>query len=503
MTATLPTSLSFHAAEPLFNDIRELNLKKDELAPADALLEFTAQVQISENWCWSAVATSVGVYYGTGNWTQCAIATAQVNDIIFPGELNNCCATSSSSHCNVYGYLFFSLQQVGAFDYWESKKPTAETLFEILSRQRELLCLRIAWYPVASGAAHFTTICGCTNPADSDVMATLSDTIKGVGTTTLPYADFPANYLGGGQWTDTFRTRGRFGPSQYAGTGDSIVVAIDNNGNCVSIYAMHGKLFSRVGHIDPINRKVTWGNDLQFESGTQASVALDNDANCLEVHTNDGKMFYRVGKLDVCDMTVDWQAVNEYGTGDQNSVALADYGIALEVHRAGKHLYYQVGSVEDDGTITWVDYVWYGNGSSNNIAIDNHGNCVEVHAGIDATAGMLFFRVGKVDYIGSFRDTEPVSSIMWGADMQFDIGTAPAIALASTGECLVAFTGTGKDCGRILFRGGKVNATRKTVEWYPRVPFDTGERASAALNDCGKCIELHVSGQHLFSRVGR
>ena len=173
-------------------------------------------------------------------------------------------------------------------------------------------------------------------------MATVSDTIAGAGTTTLLYGDMPTRYRGGGQWTDTFRTRGRFGPNQYAGPGDSVAVAIDNNGNCISVRVDHGNLFSRVGLIDPIDKEVIWGIDIEFDSGTAASISLDNDANCIDVHTDSGKLFYRLGKLDVTNKVIEWQAINGYGTGDQNSVALADYGAAIEVHTAGNQLYYQV-----------------------------------------------------------------------------------------------------------------------------------------------------------------
>jgi hypothetical protein len=85
------------------------------------------------------------------------------------------------------------------------------------------VCLRIAW---VGGGAHFTTICGSTDPADDGVvMVTVSDTIRGAGTTTLAYADLPSRYLIGGRWTDTFLTRGRFGPGADFGPGDGAAVA--------------------------------------------------------------------------------------------------------------------------------------------------------------------------------------------------------------------------------------------------------------------------------------
>jgi hypothetical protein len=199
--------------------------------------------------------------------------------------------------------------------------------------------------------------------------------------------------------------------------------------------------------------------------------------------------------------STDSQVPIEYGTGESNSVALGDYGVAVEVHLAGNQLQFRVGSVEDDGTITWAASTSYGSGSSNSVAVDNFGNCVEVHAGSGATAGKVYYRVGKVDYLHSFQSS--VSKIDFGPDTEFDAGNAPAVTLAANGDCLVVFAGTGADAGRLLFRGGRVNTATKMIEWYPRVQYDSGERAAVAMDDSGKSVELHVSGQHLTSQVGR
>jgi hypothetical protein len=296
MGLSLPASLSLRPAEHLFGSLDVLNLESQERT---VLLPFTAQVQEYTNWCWSAVATSVGLFYGSGNWTQCAIVTEQVNSILFPGEHNDCCSTPESSHCNVDGILFFSLQQVRSLDHWESKKPSADTLFAILSGKRELVCLRIEWTD-GRGKAHFTTICGSTDPADgADVMVTVSETIRDADRTwTGRYSDLPLRYLGGGKWTDTFFTRGRFGPGAECGTADSAAVAIDNQCNCVALRVQQGKLFSRVGKVDPINKTLTWGSDTLIDTGASGAVSLDNDANCVEVHANGGKLFYRLAGAD-------------------------------------------------------------------------------------------------------------------------------------------------------------------------------------------------------------
>jgi len=492
MGPPLPKSLAFHSASALFEEFESRSLELRERISGSALLNYTAQQQAKDNWCWSAVATSVGLFYGTGNWTQCAITSEQVNRLMNPGEHNDCCATPGSETCNVYGYLFYSLQQVHSCDHWESDKPTAASLFSILSRQMELLCLRIEW---TGGGAHFTTICGCSDPADGDPMVTVSDTIRGAGTTTLAYADLPSQYLGGGQWTDTFYTRGQLGPADDAGSGSAAAVAMDNHGNCLLVRIDQGGLYHRAGRIDAINRTVSWGADSRFDSGTSAAASLDNDGNCVEVHVNGGTLFYRLGKFDVQGISITWQSAIAYGVGERNAIALADYGTAIEVHVTGTELHFQVGSLEDNGMITWGPTTQYGAGASNAVAVDNLGNCLQVNAGCGATAGKLYYRVGKVHYL--------TSSITWGAEVEFDAGDLPSVALAATGKCLTVFSGAGPAAGKLISRVGKVNAEAQTVEWFPRHEFDRGEATVAALDDIGKSIEIHVSGQKLFSRIGR
>jgi hypothetical protein len=220
-------------------------------------LPFEAQTQKETNWCWSAVATSVGLYYGTGNWTQCGVATDQVNKLIHPGTVSDCCANSGSGDCNVYGYVYFSLQQVRSVDHWSPAKPLPRDLYDRLCRTRELVCLRIKWN--GSGeAAHFTTIRGCTDPSDGGPFI-LSTSLEGFSGSILPYDDFPGKYHGGGQWTDTFFTSGRFAPALSCGTAENCSIDVNNNGNCVSLRSRQSNLFCCVGNIDRFTKKVTWG----------------------------------------------------------------------------------------------------------------------------------------------------------------------------------------------------------------------------------------------------
>jgi hypothetical protein len=193
----LPKPLSLH---PL---VQVVELPIGE--PSIITLNFIAEVQKQSNWCWAAVATSVGLFYGTGAWTQCTVATAQVNSLQSPGGNYDCCVTPDSSTCNQYGYLDSALQYVNTFDKKTSGKAQADQIFTRLSEMQEVVCVRVAWF---GGGAHFTTINGITDPSSGeDIYLTISDTIDGWGTTTILYSDFPNTYQSKGDWTHTYWTK--------------------------------------------------------------------------------------------------------------------------------------------------------------------------------------------------------------------------------------------------------------------------------------------------------
>jgi hypothetical protein len=283
--------------------------------------------------------------------------------------------------------------------------------------------------------------------------------------------------------------------------GDAAAVAVDNHGNCVAVRSYQGNLFGRAGRLDPINRSVRWTNETQLGSGTTAAVSLDNDAHAVAVNADGGRLFYRLGALDPSGPTVDWSAPIDYGAGETACVALADYGLAVGIHVAGHQVHCQVASVEDNGTITWLSSAPYGPGESASIAVDNVGNCIATTDGVAGNAGKLFYRVGKVEYVTSFDGG--VSIIDWGPEMELDAGSNPEISLSRNGDCLVIFAGTGSDADMVFFRAGKVDFPLRTVEWFPRVRYDSGQRGSAAMADDGTSLAMHVSARHLFSKVGR
>lgn len=183
--ASLPECLSNHMLDPTL-----INTELQTPQPAAVMLNFTMQRQTQSNWCWAAVSASVGNFYGTGGWTQCGVATAELG--------RNCC--SQPGPCNVYGYLDSSLRTTRSFNRMLSSRIQLSEITNQISQGRPV-GLRCAWY---GGGAHFLTIYGI-----SGNYINVADSIYGYATYALN--SFPANYQGGGNWTHTYYTQKNLG----------------------------------------------------------------------------------------------------------------------------------------------------------------------------------------------------------------------------------------------------------------------------------------------------
>jgi hypothetical protein len=455
-------------------------------------LPFIAQKQLQCNWCWSAVATSVGLFYGSGNWTQCAVATGQVNGIIHPETPSDCCETPGSAGCDIDGYLYYSLKQVRALDHWAPKKPTPVELYRYLSHYHELVCVRILWKDSGS-AAHFTTICGCTDPSDGNAFTiTTSDTLHGFGGTTLAYADFPEKYNGGGTWTDTFLTKGGFVSPMPYGSADDAALAVNNNGDCASLRSRNGELFVSVGRIERISRTLTFGSETRVANpGSGGGIALDDSGNCVVVYLSGNQLCYRTGTLDVLKASVTWQAAHNYKpSGSGSSIALAQDGTGIQVHAENGKLYCSMGSLLGDGTLDWSPPAYYGDGAFNRIAMDTDGTCVELHPGPGADAGTLFCRVGIVDTFNV--------KISWGPILPVGSGSSGSISLGANGQCVVTWI----DAGSVWLRHGKVDVAAGYIDWFPKLILVPGEATAVAIDDLGRFVECHVTKHTLYTTLG-
>jgi hypothetical protein len=492
-----PVSLTRSPLESLIgksHPLRQLDEVFAELVTTQGVptnLPFVAQTQTQTNWCWAAVATSVGLFYGTGNWTQCGVATEQVNKLIHPGKVSDCCATPGSSDCNVYGYVYFSLQQVRSVDHWSPTKPPPQEIYERLSRNKELVCLRIRWNG-SGNAAHFTTIRGCTDPSDGGpFIVSTSDTLEGFSGSTLPYDDLPTKYHGGGEWTDTFWTSGRFAPATSCGSAESAALDVNNNGNCVSLRSRAGDMFCSVGKVDHIVKTVAWTAETGVGKGIAGGIGIDDAGNCVLVHSAAGGLFFRTGLLDAATGTITWQAETSYGTGSANAIAMMEHAVCLEAHIDQGKLYSNIGWLRGDGGIDWGEPDSFGNGGFVMIAADIDGTCVELHSGVGQDAGNLFCTPGAVDLLNS--------KVKWGKSVVVGAGSQGSVSLGSNGQCVVTFV----DNGSVYSRSGQMDAAAGAIEWFPELDLAKGEATAISIDDLGRGVETHVAQKALFCALGR
>ena len=172
-----------------------LNVNKglQKIDPTDAvLLDFTLEKQQLSNWCWAAIAASVGRFYGTSQLSQRQIVCELL--ALSPERLP---ANSDNHHVsNQQITLDRSLALVNCDSRWSTGRPSYEQLLLEISSVC-LPCARIDW---RNGGAHYLVIKGINIKAKN---LYIEDSLNGPAS--IAYQDFPRHYLGsGGVWTDTF-----------------------------------------------------------------------------------------------------------------------------------------------------------------------------------------------------------------------------------------------------------------------------------------------------------
>lgn len=160
-------------------------LTRQAATRAQGKLNFTIEPQVQSNWCWSAVAVSIGNYYKTGSWTQCGVASAHLD--------RECC--KQPRPCNIPSNLDGALKITRSFSGMLLTRLQPDVIEQQIRLGRPI-GLRCAWN---GGGAHFMVIYGFDN---SHVM--IADSIYG-DTVHFIYS-FPLLYNGGGTWTHTYLT---------------------------------------------------------------------------------------------------------------------------------------------------------------------------------------------------------------------------------------------------------------------------------------------------------
>jgi hypothetical protein len=160
------------------------------------------QRQLQTNWCWSAVSTSIALFFNPqAPWTQCSLARAELAQTTNSADC--CTAPSNSGVCNEPWYLHTALRRVGHFD----RSTAAAATFTEVSTEigaRRPICVRFEWAG-GGGAAHFFVVEGFMN----DPAHTLQTDDSIYGQTVITHADLKTSYRGAasGQWTHSYWTR--------------------------------------------------------------------------------------------------------------------------------------------------------------------------------------------------------------------------------------------------------------------------------------------------------
>jgi hypothetical protein len=141
------------------------------------------------NWCWAANAASVGnFYHGPNCYKQCEIADKCL-------DKNKCCKKPKS--CNKYSFLDSALYHADSFEDEALSPATFSAVSQEIDANRPL-CTRVKW---DDKGAHFTTITGY---YEDGARIVIQDPWHGVST--IEYGSYPAEYFGGGTWTNSYFT---------------------------------------------------------------------------------------------------------------------------------------------------------------------------------------------------------------------------------------------------------------------------------------------------------
>ena len=156
-------------------------------------LPFNMQHQQQSNWCWSAVSTSVSLFYNSGSgWTQCTLANQALGQ-------SSCCNNGGSSACNQAWYLDRALTITGNYVSSAASTEPMSVIQAQINAGKPLGC-RIQWRP---NGGHFVIINGYDTVANT---VDVRDPWYG-STENLPYNTFATNYQNAGYWNWSYFTK--------------------------------------------------------------------------------------------------------------------------------------------------------------------------------------------------------------------------------------------------------------------------------------------------------
>jgi hypothetical protein len=157
---------------------------------------FTMQPQQQTQWCWSATATSVALYYNAAStWTQCSLVNAELGR-------SDCCTSPGSSDCNQPWTLNTVLTRVGHLASFAGGSTSFADVVTEIDNGRPL-GVRIGW---SGGGGHFNII-ACYTSGILIRLRSVHVEDPWYGSSVWDYDTFRTAYQGTGSWTHSYKTR--------------------------------------------------------------------------------------------------------------------------------------------------------------------------------------------------------------------------------------------------------------------------------------------------------
>lgn len=246
----------------------------------------------------------------------------------------------------------------------------------------------------------------------------------------------------------------------------------------------------------------------QFETGVQTDISIDDYGNCLALFRNSkDEIFYKVGKVNLFSNIISWGGSYELkdskikSTGKHISVSLNNNGYCVATHRgSGKNLYYRVGKINSIAKIVdWGAENKYDTGGDMSVAINNNNQLIEVHQGYASGSHYKnhYYSVGTI--------STSSKTIIWKKNGQeFDTGGSIAIALDDYGRCLNVHLGSQSSISHKnnrYYRNGVANFTNGNVTWANSIQYDTGGDGDIAISNNRQCLEVHRGSQYSLSHA--
>lgn len=156
------------------------------------------QRQHASNWCWSATSVSVAHYFGATTWTQCLLATRELQQRGKIATTVDCC--QGVWLCDIKHSTALGLIQVGCFKSGHSALDRPHVMSELSAGNP--ICVRVEWH---LDDAHAVAIVGYDQ--DNDILIIGDPGSEGASTLELVFFDeFTYTYHQQGRWVASILT---------------------------------------------------------------------------------------------------------------------------------------------------------------------------------------------------------------------------------------------------------------------------------------------------------